>query len=141
MDLIDTFNITASGLAAQRTRVQTSAANLANARTTRTEEGGPYQRRVPVFKTAPIDPFGSALDQELAMVEVAEIEVDTSPGQRIYDPAHPDADDEGFVMLPNVEILTEMVDLMSASRAYEANANVLDVTSDLAMRALRIGGG
>ncbi len=140
MDLLDTINITASGLSAQRTRVQTAAANLANARTTRTPEGGAYKRRSAVFQAAPVDAFGSRLEQELAGVVVTDITADQTPGPQVFDPSHPDADDQGFVELPNVDIMSEMVDLMAASRTYEANANVLDITRDLAARALDIGG-
>ena len=138
-DLLDTLNIAGSGLAAQRVRLQTVASNLANAQTTRTAEGGPYQRRAPVFNAATLDVFGSALDRELAAVEVSEIAVD--PDVRwVHDPDHPDANEEGMVAYPDIDILAEMVDMMTASRSYEANANAVEVTRDLALRALEIGG-
>ena len=139
MDLIDTFNISASGLAAQRVRLQTISSNLANARTTRTDGGGPYQRRSPIFEASPIDNFGSRLDRALARVNVSGIDVAAGPGRRVHDPSHPDADASGHVLYPDIDILHEMVDLMTASRSYEANANVLDTTSELASRALQIG--
>lgn len=139
MDLIDTFGVSASGLAAQRVRLQTIAANLANSKTTRTREGGPYQRRAPVFEARSIDAFGSELDRALASVEVRRIQADPTPGDLVYDPQHPDADLNGNVQMPNVDVLREMVDLLETSRTYEANANVVDVTRDLAMRALDIG--
>lgn len=140
MDLIDTFNISSSGLAAQRVRLQTISSNLANANTTRTSEGGPYKRRAPVFESASIDRFGTALDRQLAEVRVARIDVSDSEGRWIHDPDHPDADERGMVLKPDIDVLHEMVDLMTASRAYEANATVVDVTSSMADRALQIGG-
>jgi flagellar basal-body rod protein FlgC len=139
MDLIDTFNISASGLTAQRVRLQSIASNLANARTTRTDGGGPYQRRAPIFAATAINRFGSQLDRALASVSITGIDVATGPGRRVHDPTHPDADASGHVMYPDIDILHEMVDLMTASRSYEANANVLDITSELANRALQIG--
>ncbi len=139
MDILDTLNISGAGLSAQRVRLQTAASNLANARTTRTEEGGPYRRRAPVFEARPVDPFGTELDRALASVEVADIEVADQGGRLVHDPDHPDAGADGYVLMPDINLLHEMVDLMTTSRSYEANANVLDVTKDMAMRALDIG--
>jgi len=138
MDLLDTLNIAGSGLAAQRVRMQTVSSNLANAQTTRTAEGGPYRRQVPVFEANAIDHFGDALDRELAEVSVSRIEEDNDV-RWVHDPDHPDADDEGMVAYPDIDILAEMVDLMTASRSYEANANAVEVTRDMAQRALEIG--
>jgi len=138
-DLIDTFNVAASGLAAERLRLQTIATNMANARTTRTPDGGPYQRRMPVFEAVAVDPFGDVMDRETHRVVVAGVETDNAPPQRVHDPSHPDADPEGFVSYPNVNVLQEMVDLMGTSRAYEANASVVEATRDMALRALEIG--
>ena len=139
MDLLDTFNISASGLAAQRTRLQTISSNLANANTTRTADGGAYKRKAPVFEAETVDPFGDALDRELATVRVSGTREDPTPGPVVHDPDHPDADADGYVQLPNVDVLSEMVDLMNTSRSYEANANVIDTTRDMASRALEIG--
>ena len=139
-DLLDTLNIATSGLSAQRVRMQTVSSNLANAQTTRTASGGPYQRRAPVYRDTPLSSFGDALDRELASVEVRSIQRD--PDVRwVHDPDHPDANDEGMVAYPDIDILAEMVDLMTASRAYEANANAVEVTRDMASRALDIGRG
>ena len=138
MDLLDTFNIAASGLTAQRVRVQTISSNLANARTTRTEDGGPYQRRAPVFKAQPTKTFGSALEQELSSVRIDRIaQIDDQ--RMVFDPKHPDANPEGFVAMPDIDVLAEMVDLMTASRSYEANINAVNTTRDMALRALEIG--
>ncbi|MEZ4239383.1 MAG: flagellar basal body rod protein FlgC [Myxococcota bacterium] len=140
MDILDTLQISATGLSAERVRLQAIASNLANARTTRTEDGaGPYQRRMPVFEAQQLDPFGSALDRELASVQVTDVALDERPGRAVYDPGHPDADADGFVLYPAVDVMNEMVDLMTTSRSYEANANVVDTTRELAMRALEIG--
>lgn len=139
MDLLDTFRISGSGLVAERVRLQAVASNLANARTTRTPEGGPYQRRSPVLEAAPVSVFGDRLDRELSMVEVTDVRVANSPGRRVFDPGHPDADPDGYVAYPDIDVMHEMVDMMTSSRAYEANVNVLDTTRNLALRALDIG--
>ncbi len=138
-DLIDTFNVAASGLAAERLRMQTIATNMANARTTRTADGGPYQRRVPVFAASAVDPFGSELDRAVSRVEVAGIQTDGRPPQRVYDPSHPDAGPDGYVEYPDINVLQEMVDLMTTTRTYEANASAVEATRDMALRALDIG--
>lgn len=138
-DLLDTFNIAASGLGAERVRLHTIATNMANARTTRTADGTPYQRQVPVFGTEELDPFGDALDQATSRVVVEEIAVDGRPPVRTYDPGHPDADTDGYVSYPDINVLQEMVDLMTTNRSYEANANVIESTRDMAMTALNIG--
>ena len=140
MDILDTFQISASGLAAERVRLQSIASNLANARTTRTEDGsGPYQRRMPVFEAVGTNEFSDLFDQQLTEVQVVDVKVDASAGKPVYDPGHPDANAEGYVMYPDVDVLHEMVDLMTTSRTYEANANVVDVTREMAMQALEIG--
>jgi len=138
-DLIDTFNVAGSGLAAERLRMQTIATNMANARTTRTADGGPYQRRVPVFRAVEVDPFGDELDRAVARVEVEGIQTDGRAPQRIYDPSHPDAGADGYVLMPDINVMQEMVDLMTTSRTYEANATAVEATRDMALRALEIG--
>ncbi len=138
-DLIDTFNVAGSGLAAERLRLQTIATNMANARTTRTPEGGPYQRRVPVFRAVEVDPFGDELDRAVARVEVDGIQTDGRAPQRIYDPSHPDAGPDGYVLMPDINVMQEMVDMMTTSRTYEANASAVEATRDMALRALEIG--
>ena len=138
MDLLDTFNIAGSGMAAQRVRLHTISANLANARTTRTEEGGPYQRRAPVFVAEPLTSFGDALDREMASVRIESI--DTQPRiKMVHDPQHPDAGPDGYVAMPDIDVLAEMVDLLTTSRAFEANVGALEATRDMALGALDIG--
>jgi flagellar basal-body rod protein FlgC len=139
MNLLDTLQITASGLTAQRLRLQTVASNMANARTTRTEEGGPYKKQVPLLEAVQDDPFGSNLDRAMTRVEVMGVVESDDPPVMVHDPGHPDADAEGHVAYPNVNVLEEMVDLMTTARTYEANANVLDVTDTMANTALEIG--
>lgn len=138
-DIIDTFGIAASGLAAERLRLQTIASNMANARTSRTDTGGPYQRQMPVFEAVTMDPFGDELDQATARVSVKEIQTDNRAPIRVFDPGHPDADADGYVMMPDINILEEMVNMMSTNRSYEANASVVEATRDMALRALDIG--
>ncbi|HJN74023.1 MAG TPA: flagellar basal body rod protein FlgC [Myxococcota bacterium] len=137
-DLTDALSIAASGMRAQRVRLQATSSNIANARTTKTEEGGPYKRRVTVFEAQAIDPFGDELDRQLAGVKVDEIELSDAT-ERIFDPSHPHADEDGYVEMPKIDLMAEMVDLMNVSRTYEANANAIDVTKDLAQRAIDIG--
>ena len=139
MDFVDTLNIAGSGLTAERVRLQTVASNMANARTTRTADGqGPYRRQVPVFRAKSVREFGDELDRQLSQVDIPRVE-SLDGFREIYDPNHPDADANGNVRMPDVDILHEMVDMMNASRAYEANAEVVDTTVQMALRALDIG--
>lgn len=139
-DLLDTFNIAASGLTAERVRLQTIASNMANARATRMPDGsGPYRRQVPVFEARAVDPFGTELEQAIARVDVQGIKESAEAPIQVYDPSHPDADARGYVSYPSINILQEMVDMMSANRTYEANASVVDSTRTMALRALDIG--
>lgn len=138
MDLLDTLNIAGSGMTAQRVRLQAVSSNMANARTTRTAEGGPYKRQVPIFRSEAVRDFGGELDQMLARVDVPTIE-SRAGTIRQHDPAHPDADADGYVEMPDINLLHEMMDMMTASRAYEANAEVVDATLQMATRALSIG--
>ena len=133
MGLFDAIDIAASGLTAQRLRMDVTAENLANAQTTRTPEGGPYRRKTVLLREA-----GGGFAGQLAGVvgaanppegvEAAGIVPDTTPLRRVYDPGHPDADADGYVLMPNVNPVTEMVDLIDSSRAYEANVTALQTT-------------
>jgi flagellar basal-body rod protein FlgC len=138
-DLIDTFNIAASGLSAERLRLQTIASNLANAKTTRAPGGGPYKRQVAVFETEPVNSFGDELERAIGRVNVVGVGTDNRPPMMVYDPSHPDANAQGYVAYPDINIMQEMVDMMSADRTYEANASVVDSTTSMAQRALEIG--
>jgi flagellar basal-body rod protein FlgC len=138
MDFLDVFSVTASGLTAQRVRLQAISSNMANARSTRTEGGGPYRRKLTVFE-AQEHGFGNALEQAMSKVQVTEVVESDEPPILHFDPGHPDADAEGYVAYPNVNILEEMVDMMQTSRVYEANTNVVRTTRQLADSALQIG--
>jgi len=139
MDFFSMMDITVSGLKAQRLRMETIASNLSNANTTRTPEGGPYRRRDVVIAATPVAaPFKEMFDGALRGVEVVDVISDQNPGKLKYEPAHPDADERGFVEYPNVDAVTEMVNLLSASRSYEANLTVFDATKGLLMKALEI---
>ena len=144
MSFFDSFNISGSGLTAQRLRLDVIADNIANVSTTRTESGEPYRRRTVVMESAGnpsfADVYSDALDETSgAGVRVAAIVEDPSDFKLSYDPTNPDAGADGYVRLPNVELVTEMVDLIGAQRAYEANATVMDATKAMAQRALQIG--
>ncbi|WP_448523514.1 flagellar basal body rod protein FlgC [Pseudothermotoga sp.] len=129
------FNVSASGMTAQRLRLDVIASNIANSETTRTERGEPYRRRVPIFAEHLLDK-GRA-----SAVKVVRIEEDPSPFRLVYDPSHPDADENGYVSYPNVNVLREMVDLINAQRSYEANVSAFNVTKSMINSALQIGRG
>lgn len=135
MSLFSAISVSASGMEAQRIRAELIAGNLANADTTRTPEGGPYRRRDAVFTTAPVE--GSFADSLAAAgVQVASISVDTGDPERRYLPGHPDADKDGYVAFPKIHPPEEMVDLMGASRGYEANVAAIATVKDMMGRAL-----
>ena len=134
MSVFSNFGISASGLTAQRLRMDTIANNIANIETTRTPEGGPFQRQIPLFTPRQSEP-----GQPGQGVQVEALLRDQSPFKRVHDPQHPDADEEGYVLMPNVELVKEMVDMIDASRAYEANVTALDTSKNMALRALEIG--
>ena len=150
MSFWNSLRIGASGLNAQRLRLDIIANNIANAETTRTAAGGPYQRRDVVFadaaKNAFIPPFVQARQRAAGNpqagqggVQVAQIVTDDAQGPRVYDPTHPDADEEGFVTYPNVNLVVEMTNMLSATRSYEANLTVIESAKNMAKRALEIG--
>ncbi len=136
MDLITGIDVTAGALEAQKTRLDIVAQNIANAQTTRTAAGGPYQRQIVSFETELVRQAGGA---SLQSVHVANISPDTSVGERVYNPQHPDAGTDGFVSMPNVNLAYEMVDLVTASRAYEANLAFAKNARQLAEKTLEIG--
>lgn len=148
MAFLSCFNISASGMSAQRLRMDIAAENIANIDTTRTETGGPYRRKDVVFESFGAGSFqeamrsaasGSGFRSRNAGVRVAEIVEDGSELKRVYNPGHPDADAEGYLNLPNVDLLKETVDSMSATRSYEANVTALNAMKLMAQKALEIG--
>jgi len=140
MNLFSVLSIGASGMAAQRVRAEVLAENLANAETTRTPEGGPYRRKDVVFETATASsPFASMLDEQLQSVRgvgVSEIVTDSGDPERRYLPGHPDADGDGYVAFPRVNPAEDMVDLMGASRGYQANVAAIAAVKDMIQRSL-----
>ncbi len=137
---LNALEISATGLTAQRVRLNVVAENLANADTTRTADGGPYRRKLVVFGAEAPDAFGAALDAaQASSVKVLSIEESGEPVRMVHQPSHPDANAEGYVMLPNVNPLLEMVDLLAASRAYEANVTAVQAAKSMANKALEIG--
>jgi flagellar basal-body rod protein FlgC len=159
------LEISASGMRAQRIRQNAISSNLANAETTRTDDGGPYRRQFVVFTAdsdqrdvrllnkepqlqgdrttanhLPIPPANFPRDERFFGngVSVAEIREDSRPPRMVYDPAHPDADEKGYVAMPNINIIEEMTDMIAATRAYEANVTAFNATKSMAMQALQL---
>jgi flagellar basal-body rod protein FlgC len=136
----DIMDIAASGLVAQRTRLTVTASNLANAETTRTAEGGPYQRRDPIFESKPVSgAFANRLDRALRAVEVRTIALDERPPIPRFSPGHPDADEEGIVQFPRVNVVEELTNMMSASRSFEANVLVMRKVRQMSDALQQIG--
>ena len=141
MSLSEIFGISGSALSAQRLRMDVISSNLANAETTDTPEGGPYKQRRVVF--SPIPPSGKSRLLALPSqgVAVTKIVADQSAPKLVYEPDHPDANPDGFVSYPNIDVVSEMVDMLSATRAYEANVTAVNAAKAMAQRALEIGRG
>ena len=140
MNLLTALDVNASGLTAQRKRVEVSSANLANSQTTRTEEGGPYRRKDVVFQTSSFqESLGAAMGKGVEGVEVSDIVNDPRPFDRRYEPGHPDADKDGYVSYPNVNVMEEMANLVEASRSYEANIAAISIVKTMINRTLDLG--
>jgi len=144
MDFFDALHISSSGLAAQRLRMNLISANLANMNTTRTKAGGPYRRKDPVFAAqAPAASFREMLGmrrrellKEVAVVGIVE---DSRSPIKKHDPTHPDADENGYVSMPNINLMEEMVNMISATRSYEASVTAIQSAKTMALKALEIG--
>ncbi|WP_029689032.1 flagellar basal body rod protein FlgC [Thermoanaerobacter sp. A7A] len=147
MNLFRSMDISASGLTAERVRMDVISQNIANVNTTRTVQGGPYRRKLVVLKEIQPDSFQSILDKVRGKysgkgVEVVQISEDVqTPLREVYDPGHPDADQNGYVEYPNVNIVSEMVDMISATRAYEANVTAFNASKAMFQKSLEIGRG
>jgi flagellar basal-body rod protein FlgC len=140
MNLLTAIEVNASGLTAQRKRVELSSSNLANSQTTRTESGGPYRRKDVVFQTLSFqDSLGAAVGDGVEGVEVSDVVEDQTPFDRRYEPGHPDADAEGYVSYPNVNAMAEMSNIVSASKSYEANIAAIGILKTMVARTLDIG--
>lgn len=137
MSLIDTLSVASSGLSAQRVRLQTVSSNIANAESV-DAQGNPYQRKVVNLSSQSADPFGDALSQAIQHVSIDGVE-QREDFIEVYDRDSKFADEKGMVRKPNINPMTEMVDMMSASRSYEANSTVIDATRELANRAISLG--
>lgn len=144
MNLFGLMDVSGSALQAERLRAEVVASNMANAETTRTPEGGPYRRQQVVFQSAASDQSAfashllSSTMSDIGGVEVAAVVSDNSPGLRRYDPQHPDADKDGYVTYPDINPLTEMVDMMSATRAYDLNSSAVQATKGMIDASLDI---
>jgi flagellar basal-body rod protein FlgC len=146
MSMFGGLEISASGLTAQRLRMDVTAENLANAQTTKGADGQPYRRKEVVLREIPQGGFGAQLSAAMGSgsksrpggVEVAQIATDQTAGKMVYDPSHPDANAQGYVQMPNVDTVTEMVDLIDASRAYEANVTAMSASKQMFTKTLEL---
>jgi flagellar basal-body rod protein FlgC len=144
MDILSGMRVSASGMAAQRTRMNTISSNIANINTTRSPEGGPYRRKDVVFESIPeAKSFGeiltSAPQKDVQRVQVTDVLVDRRAPRMEYRPDHVDADENGYVALPNINLMEEMANMIQATRSYEANVAAMNATKDMAMTSLEIG--
>lgn len=142
MGIFTSLNISGSALQAQRTRLDTISSNMANAETTRTPDGGPYQRKMVVFESQQMsfsEHLSSRSNKAINGVRVSQIVADQREPKLVYDPEHPDADDRGYVAMPDIDILKETTDMMMATRAYEANITTIKSAKRMALKALEIG--
>ena len=139
MDNFTSFRICSSGLTAQRAKMDVIASNLANVETTRTPEGGPYKKKTVILAAEPMaDVFGSALKAAVRAVKVDSVAEDKEV-KMMYEPAHPDADDKGYVAKPNVNPITEMAEMITTGRNYEAMVTAFDATKNMALKTLEMG--
>ena len=147
MSFLKSLDAAASGLSAQRLRMDIISQNISNINTTRTENGQPYRRKIVLFEDRNQNkPFYKYLSENAKSkisdtqgVRVSRIVEDPSPFKRVYEPGHPDADEDGYVNMPNVDLVTEMINMISASRAYEANVTSVNTIKSMALKALEIG--
>ena len=152
MDLFQSMQISASGLAAQRIRMNVIASNLANINTTKTPEGGPYRRKDVYFRPIKVNELGGGsdvararisfkneLERELRGVEISRVVKDQKDPRLVYNPSHPDANDKGYVSMPNINMITEVVTMMNAQRSYEANVTAINATKAMINKSMAIG--
>jgi flagellar basal-body rod protein FlgC len=144
MDILTGMRVSASGMAAQQMRMNTISSNIANINTTRTPEGGPYRRKDVVFEAIPeAKSFGEILtsqpQRDIARVQVTDIPVDRRAPTMKYDPTHVDANEDGYVAMPNINLMEEMANMIQATRSYDANVSAMQATKDMAMTSLELG--
>ena len=144
MDILTGMRVSASGMAAQRMRMNTISSNIANINTTQTPEGGPYRRKDVVLESTPeAKSFGEILmnspQKDIARVQVTDVISDQKAPHMKYEPDHPDANEEGYVAYPNINLMEEMANMIQATRAYEANVSAMHATKDMAMTSLELG--
>lgn len=143
MNFLNAMDISASGLTAQRGRMNLIAMNLSHMHTSRTEAGVPYRAKMPIFSTVPVykgfrGRLKNLLDRQLKAVKITDIIEDQRDFKMIFDPSHPDADQFGYVLMPNIDVVEEMVDMLSAKRSYEANVTAFSASKNMALKALEI---
>lgn len=143
MSIFSSINVSASALTAEKTRIDIIAKNMANVNTTRSTGGMPYRRQMAVFQENKGTPFSAYLSKHNKVsgegVKISKIVEDDSPFKLVYEPGHPDADENGYVKMPNVDTVKEMVDLISAQRSYDANITAMNASKSMLMKALEIG--
>ena len=142
MDIFNTFQVSSSALKANTIRLNTISSNLANVETTSTPEGGAYKRKSVYFESQPLSfkkHLATNMKKSAQGVAVTKIMEDQTPPRKVYDPSHPDAQDDGYVEMPNINVIEEMVDMMSATRAYQANVTTIKSAKRMALKALEIG--
>jgi flagellar basal-body rod protein FlgC len=144
MDIMTGMRVSASGMSSQRMRMNTISSNIANINTTRTPEGGPYRRKDVIFEAMPeAKSFGEVLmsqpQRDVARVQVTDVHVDRKAPLMKYEPDHPDANEDGYVAYPNINLMEEMANMIQATRAYEANVSAMNATKDMAMTSLELG--
>jgi len=140
MDFLISLEASASGLYAQRRRMDIIASNLANIETTRTENGGPYRRKMVVMSTKePDQDFDEMFNSQIKGVQIEDIVEDKSPFKKVFNPSHPDADSEGYLYKPNVDLIVETTNMLTARRAFEANIAAIKATRQMVIKALEIG--
>ncbi|HET6514215.1 MAG TPA: flagellar basal body rod protein FlgC [Thermodesulfovibrionales bacterium] len=135
MNTFDVLKVSASALDAQRQRMNVLSSNMANVHSTRTDEGGPYKRRDVVFATMTVESDPG----KMYGVRVDDVTIDDAPPKKVYDPSHPDADNEGYVAMPDINILEEMTNMMMAFRAYEASVSAFNMSKSMFMKSLELG--
>jgi len=140
MNFLKSLETSASGLYAQRKRMDIIASNLANIETTRTEKGGPYRRKIVVMKTKEMDQdFDKMFNSSVKGVQIEDVVEDQTPFKKVYNPSHPDADSDGYLYKPNVDLIVETTNMLMARRAFEANIAAIKATRQMAIKALEIG--